>query len=188
MTGQSHQLLSGVTFGIKRYNLEQISQYWKHLLSLSRSLAATGQPSNDLYSPTAQAHIYTSPTLLPLTKKQRRLVTNNPGTIVAIAKGARMAVDECQYQFKDRRWNCSAQVNGHGGSIFGKIIEKGKLTKLEKNIRLILFLFSLRLWHSLSFALYKVKVEDPLKVSFASQFDKWLKVRGFCKQSSAICL
>lgn len=94
---------------------------------LFRSLAATGQPSNDLYSPTAQAHIYSSPTLLPLTKKQRRLVMNNPGTIVAVAKGARMAVDECQYQFKDRRWNCSVEVNGHGGSIFGKIIEKGKI-------------------------------------------------------------
>ena len=94
--------------------------------SFFRSLAATGQPSNDLYSPTAQAHIYTSPTLLPLTKKQRRLVTNNPGTIVAIAKGARMAVDECQYQFKDRRWNCSVEAGDHGGSVFGKIIEKGK--------------------------------------------------------------
>lgn len=91
-----------------------------------RSLAKTGEPSNDLYSPTAQAHIFSSPTLLPLTKKQRRLVTKNPGTILAIAKGARMAVDECQNQFKDRRWNCPVQENGHGGSIFGKIIERGR--------------------------------------------------------------
>jgi hypothetical protein len=92
-----------------------------------RSLAKTGEPSNDLYSPTAQAHIFSSPTLLPLTKKQRRLVTKNPGTILAIAKGARMAVDECQNQFEDRRWNCSIQENGHGGSIFGKIIERGNI-------------------------------------------------------------
>ncbi|KAL4217485.1 Protein Wnt-1 [Mactra antiquata] len=90
------------------------------------SLAKTGEPSNDLDSPAAHAtHIYTSPTLLPLTKKQRRLVTKNPGTIVAIAKGARMAVDECQYQFKDRRWNCPIQELGHGKNLFGKIIEKG---------------------------------------------------------------
>ena len=92
-----------------------------------RSLAKTGEPSNDLYSPTAQAHIYSSPTLLPLTKKQRRLVAKNPGTILAVAKGARMAVDECQYQFKERRWNCPVEENGHGGSIFGKILEKGKI-------------------------------------------------------------
>lgn len=92
-----------------------------------RSLAKTGEPSNDLDSPAAHAtHIYTSPTLLPLTKKQRRLVTKNPGAIVAIAKGARMAVEECQNQFKDRRWNCPVQELGHGRNLFGKIIEKGK--------------------------------------------------------------
>ena len=86
----------------------------------------TGEPSNDLNSPTAQAHLYNSPTLLPLTKKQRRLVMKHTGTILAVAKGARMAVEECKYQFKDRRWNCPVDDNGHGGSIFGKIIDKGK--------------------------------------------------------------
>ena len=54
-------------------------------------------------------------------------MAKNPGTIVAIAKGARMAVDECQHQFENRRWNCPVEKNGHGGSIFGKILEKGKL-------------------------------------------------------------
>ncbi|XP_060587809.1 protein Wnt-1-like [Ruditapes philippinarum] len=108
-------LLFQITTGKKRRH--KGTQWW--------SLAKTGEPSNDLYSPTAQAHIFSSPTLLPLTKKQRRLVTKNPGTILAIAKGARMAVDECQNQFEDRRWNCSIQENGHGGSIFGKIIERG---------------------------------------------------------------
>ncbi|KAK3599048.1 hypothetical protein CHS0354_012536 [Potamilus streckersoni] len=86
------------------------------------TLANTGQPSNDVYSPSA--HLY-SPALLPLTKKQRKLTTKNPGTILAIAKGAKMAVDECQHQFRNRRWNCPIEENGHGGSIFGKILEKG---------------------------------------------------------------
>lgn len=110
-------LLLSVQISTGKKRLHKGTQWW--------SLAQTGEPSNDLFSPTAQAHVYNSPTLQPLTKKQRRLVTKNPGSIVAIAKGARMAVDECQYQFKDRRWNCPIQENGHGGSIFGKIIEKG---------------------------------------------------------------
>lgn len=46
---------------------------------------------------------------------------------MAVMKGARMAIDECQRQFKNRRWNCPTMDNGHGGSIFGKILEKGKI-------------------------------------------------------------
>ncbi|RWS08727.1 wingless protein-like protein, partial [Dinothrombium tinctorium] len=39
---------------------------------------------------------------VPLRKKQRRLVRDNPGILIAVAKGMKMAISECQHQFKDR--------------------------------------------------------------------------------------
>ncbi|XP_069107463.1 protein Wnt-1-like isoform X2 [Argopecten irradians] len=86
------------------------------------TLANIGQPSNDLHSNT---QLYNSPSLLPLTKRQRRLVTKNPGTILALMAGARMAIEECKYQFRNRRWNCPTMDVGNGGPIFGKILQKG---------------------------------------------------------------
>lgn len=87
-----------------------------------RTLANIGKPSNDLRSNT---QLYNSPSLLPLTKKQRKLVTKHPGTISALQNGARMAIDECKFQFRNRRWNCPTQDVGNGGPIFGKILDKG---------------------------------------------------------------
>lgn len=86
------------------------------------TLANIGKPSNDLRSNT---QLYNSPSLLPLTKKQRKLVTKHPGTISALQNGARMAIDECKFQFRNRRWNCPTQDVGNGGPIFGKILDKG---------------------------------------------------------------
>ncbi|XP_033728481.1 protein Wnt-1-like isoform X2 [Pecten maximus] len=86
------------------------------------TLANIGQPSNDLHSNT---QLYNNPSLLPLTKRQRRLVTKNPGTILALMTGARMAIEECKYQFRNRRWNCPTMDVGNGGSIFGKILQRG---------------------------------------------------------------
>ena len=72
------------------------------------------------------APIYINPSLQPLTRKQRRVVTRNPGTIVAVAKGARVAIHECQFQFRNRRWNCPTTEDGRGGSIFGDIFKAGQ--------------------------------------------------------------
>ena len=91
-----------------------------------RTLANIGKPSNDLHSNT---QLYNSPSLLPLTKRQRRLVSKNPDVILALMNGARMAIDECKFQFRNRRWNCPTQDVGHGGSIFGKILKRGKQPK-----------------------------------------------------------
>ena len=40
--------------------------------------------------------------------------------------GARLAIKECKYQFRNRRWNCPTHDDGHGGPIFGKILQKGE--------------------------------------------------------------
>lgn len=62
-----------------------------------------------------------------LRPKQRKLVTDNPGILAAIARGIEDAVKECQNQFKNRRWNCSTANFLRGRNIFGKIVETGKL-------------------------------------------------------------
>jgi len=76
--------------------------------------------SNDIY-PIEDMN----PSLQPLTKKQRKLVAKNPGSISAVALGAQIAIKECQYQFQNRRWNCPIKDTAHGGSIFGKILKIG---------------------------------------------------------------
>lgn len=62
-----------------------------------------------------------------LTKKQRRLVEKNTGSLEAIVEGARQAIKECRYQFRSRPWNCPVQQSNVGGSIFGKILSLGKV-------------------------------------------------------------
>ncbi|XP_050732629.1 protein Wnt-1-like [Eriocheir sinensis] len=61
---------------------------------------------------------------LILRRKQRRLLRDNPGALVAVAKGARAAVHECQHQFRNRRWNCSTTVFAKRKTLFGKIVTK----------------------------------------------------------------
>lgn len=73
-----------------------------------------------------------------LRRKQRRLVRENPGVLVAVSKGANMAITECQYQFKDRRWNCSTRNFLRGKNLFGKIVDRGRLIFNKYN--LIIFL------------------------------------------------
>ena len=62
---------------------------------------------------------------VPLRKKQRRLVNENPGVLKALQKAMKMAINECQNQFKDRRWNCPTTDYMKGKGIFGKIVQRG---------------------------------------------------------------
>lgn len=63
-----------------------------------------------------------------LRRKQRRLVLDNPGVLLAVSKGARAAVSECQFQFRNRRWNCSTRNFLRGKNLFGKIVDRGEYT------------------------------------------------------------
>merc|ERR1719278_1315926 len=43
-----------------------------------------------------------------LIKKQVKFCKRNPGFMDSVRLGAVRAIDECQYQFRARRWNCSS--------------------------------------------------------------------------------
>lgn len=43
----------------------------------------------------------------------------------AVAVGAQQAIQECKYQFQQRRWNCST-VSDDNNSVFGPIYKLGK--------------------------------------------------------------
>lgn len=61
-----------------------------------------------------------------LRRKQRRLARENTGVLEAIRKGANLAIQECQYQFRNRWWNCSTKNFLRGKNLFGKIVDRGK--------------------------------------------------------------
>lgn len=80
-----------------------------------------------------------------LRRKQRRLARENPGVLAAIAKGANMAITECQHQFRNRRWNCSTRNFLRGKNLFGKIVDRGEYTiimhKQQQQLALVIAAF-----------------------------------------------
>lgn len=72
---------------------------------------------------------YNTGVIIPLPRKQRQLVKNNPGVLHAVAHGIEMAIHECRHQFADHQWNCPYDTSKKGKRIFGKIMNKGKASK-----------------------------------------------------------
>ena len=58
-----------------------------------------------------------------LAPKQRELCGKSKNVLDIISTGASMGIEECQYQFSDRRWNCTTFNNT---SVFGKVLDKSK--------------------------------------------------------------
>lgn len=54
---------------------------------------------------------------------QRKLCQLYQDHISYIGEGARMGIKECQYQFRQRRWNCSTVDNS---SVFGRVMQIGE--------------------------------------------------------------
>ncbi|XP_067126480.1 protein Wnt-7b-like [Centruroides vittatus] len=57
-----------------------------------------------------------------LTTTQRRLCYRRPDVIVAVGEGSRMAIMECQKQFRNHRWNCTAIGSD---AVFGHVVTVG---------------------------------------------------------------
>lgn len=51
---------------------------------------------------------------------QRKLCQKNVKIVDIFARAAKLAIDECQHQFKYNRWNCSVYNNT---DVFGKLLE-----------------------------------------------------------------
>lgn len=89
-------------------------------------MAKVGEPNNLL--PVAPTAMMDPSLYATLRRKQRRLARENPGVLMAVAKSANVAIQECQHQFRNRRWNCSTKNFLRGKNLFGKIVDRGLYT------------------------------------------------------------
>ncbi|MEE6478046.1 hypothetical protein FKM82_011721 [Ascaphus truei] len=64
--------------------------------------------------------------LTGLSPGQRKLCQLYQDHMVYIGEGAKTGIKECQYQFKQRRWNCSTVDNN---SVFGRVMQIGEKIK-----------------------------------------------------------
>lgn len=107
------------------YYINEKNLFFLFLIYLFRGIAKAGEPNN--ISPLASTMMYMDPAIhATLRRKQRRLARENPGVLTAIAKGANLAILECQHQFRNRRWNCSTRNFLRGKNLFGKIVDRGE--------------------------------------------------------------
>lgn len=79
--------------------------------------------SSNLLTNSKNVQLVLDPSLALLSRRQRRLIRQNPGILHAIAAGLHTAIKECKWQFRNRRWNCPTT---HSPAIFGKIINRGE--------------------------------------------------------------
>lgn len=63
-----------------------------------------------------------------LAPRQRIICQSRPDAIIVIGEGAQMGINECQFQFKNGRWNCSALGER---TVFGKELKVGMLLSVD---------------------------------------------------------
>ena len=59
-----------------------------------------------------------------LAPRQRTICQSRPDAIIVIGEGVQMGINECQFQFRHGRWNCSALAER---TVFGKELKVGML-------------------------------------------------------------
>ncbi|GLG93524.1 Protein Wnt [Gryllus bimaculatus] len=57
-----------------------------------------------------------------LSAQQIAVCMQHPGNLRSVSEGARRGIQECQYQFRNERWNCTTTDEQ---SVFGYILERG---------------------------------------------------------------
>ncbi|GAU92975.1 hypothetical protein RvY_04983 [Ramazzottius varieornatus] len=60
-----------------------------------------------------------------LSKGQERICSLHQDHMMPVAQGAGLAIKECQSQFRNRRWNCSAVSDNKTDRIFGPVMKIG---------------------------------------------------------------
>ena len=63
-----------------------------------------------------------------LVTEQRAICHTRPDAMVSIGEGAERALTECQWQFKNMRWNCSLSQNTSSLELGNNLIT-GKISK-----------------------------------------------------------
>lgn len=105
--------------------------------SINSGPSMFGQNGNGLYIDSPELHTGSQPQsasskpgkklscaeLNGLSKGQTQLCNLYQDHIPHISRGARLGINECQYQFKNRRWNCSTVDDT---SVFGHVLNIGK--------------------------------------------------------------
>lgn len=94
------------------------TQYWMALGTQSINIDPSRKPAKRSFSHTRQCESKR----LPLHEHQREVCRNFTDLIQSVASGARMSIDECQFQFRRRKWNCSIEQSD--GTVFGNMIKK----------------------------------------------------------------
>lgn len=106
--------------------------HWQHdFLSSCRSLAVGHQYSSLGTQPILCGSI---PGLVP---KQLRFCRNYVEIMPSVAEGVKIGIQECQHQFRGRRWNCTT-IND-SLAIFGPVLDKGTVTQHTDCFFLLLF-------------------------------------------------
>lgn len=99
-----------------------MKMHWRRdFLSPCRSLAVGHQYSSLGTQPILCGSI---PGLVP---KQLRFCRNYVEIMPSVAEGVKIGIQECQHQFRGRRWNCTT-VNDNL-AIFGPVLDKGNVAQ-----------------------------------------------------------
>ncbi|KAK1789713.1 hypothetical protein P4O66_015611, partial [Electrophorus voltai] len=67
-----------------------------------------------------------------LAPRQRAICQSRPDAIIVIGEGAQLGINECQYQFRYGRWNCSALGER---TVFGQELRVGQVYSLKEKHR-----------------------------------------------------
>ncbi|TMS09606.1 Protein Wnt-3a [Larimichthys crocea] len=94
-----------------------------------------------------------------LVPKQLRFCRNYVEIMPSVAEGVKIGIQECQHQFRGRRWNCTT-VNDNL-AIFGPVLDKGNVTKQTVNCNKMS-----RLCTSLFFVQIRVYLNTQHKVAW----------------------
>lgn len=96
-----------------------------------------------------------------LTSRQREMCKAYPDAMVAVGDGIRLATNECRYQFRHNRWNCSGIENP---TSFGHVVIVGEFIYWFKHG--IRSRYSTSIHKTIVFQLYVNLLETNLGIIF----------------------